>query len=201
MSNDLEKKKLFIFDAGNVSITNIQFMDKISSYTGICMQELENDYLKYEFPFYDGYVSEEEYLRHLEVKYKVRFEENLVRTGFHPVLNMPVISLVDRLREKGYRVVLGSNTIALHVQVMWEIGMMQHYQAHYLSNEIHLSKPDREFFDYILEKEGVKGEDAFFMDDRADYLEGAVKAGITTFHYAGDDKDERLEKTFSFLED
>lgn len=200
MNNDPRNKKLFIFDAGNVSITNISFLDETCSKYGLDIDEIRRDYRNYEFPFYDGFVTEEEYMKHLECKYKVSFRENVVKAFFRPRINWKVIDTVDALRRHGYRTVLGSNTIKDHTSVMLdEMGLRNHYDHCYCSQEMHLSKPDREFFDYILEHEGVEGKDTFFVDDNSDYLVGATKAGIDTFHYYGPDKDERLDKTFGFL--
>ena len=201
MKNNIRDKRLFIFDAGNVTIKGIDFATELCSVYGIDLDEFWRDYEHYEFPMYEGLVTEDMYLRHLEKKFKVVFNGNPIKEYFHPEMNEEMITIIDKLRKKGYRVVMGSNTINDHTEVMINMGVTDHFDALYLSDRMGLSKPDHQFFEYILKHEGVSAEDAFFTDDRIDYIEGATKVGIDTLHYTGDDKSEKLKSTYSFLFD
>ena len=80
------------------------------------------------------------------------------------------------------------------------IGIPKLFDKVYASHDMGVSKPCDEFFRIILESEGVKGEDAFFIDDVLGYHRGAKNQGITTFLFNGDDKEERLREAFSWLD-
>ena len=199
MRDNIEAKRLFIFDAGGVTIKNIDFSKELCSTYGLDIDEFWDDYSKYEFPMFEGVVTEEMYLGHLERKFNIKIEGNPIKEYFRPTINEEIRDIVKRLKDRGYRVVLGSNTIADHTAVMTEMGALDLFDELYCSDRMGLSKPGRFFFEYILQYEGVKAEDAFFTDDRKDYIEGALKCGIDTLHYNGEDKSKKLRDTFSFL--
>ena len=199
MKNNIADKRLFIFDAGGVTIENIDFSKELCSTYGIDYNEFWDDYSKYEFPMFEGVVTEEMYLRHLENKFNIRIDGNPIREYFRPTINEEIRDIIKRLKDRGYRVVLGSNTIEDHTEVMTEMGALNLFDELYCSDRMGLSKPGRFFFEYILNKEGVTAEETFFTDDRLDYIEGAIKCGIDTLHYTGDDKSRKLRDTFSFL--
>lgn len=199
MNRSIGDRKLFIFDAGNVTIRNIDFTVELCSTYGLDHDEFLRDYAKYEFPMFEGVVTSDMYLRHLEKRFGISIEGNPIREFFRPEPNGEMLDVIDRLRSRGYRVVMGSNTIEDHTSVMREIGVTRHFDRLYLSDHMHLSKPDRAFFEYILEKEGIPAGETFFTDDRDDYIRGAESAGIATLHYAGEEKSSRLHSTYSFL--
>ena len=58
----------------------------------------------------------------------------------------------------------------------------------YASHEIHFSKPDAEFYQFILKSEGFTPEQAVFTDDFAVNIDSARKLGMTTFLYTRDNK-------------
>ena len=199
MRDNIQDKRLFIFDAGGVTIKNIDFSKELCSTYGIDYTEFWDDYSKYEFPMFEGVVTEEMYLKHLERKFNIKITGNPIKEYFRPTINEEMRDIIKRLKDRGYRVVLGSNTIADHTDVMTKMGALDLFDELYCSDRMGLSKPGRFFFEYILEHEGVKAEDAFFTDDRLDYIEGAIQVGIDTLHYNGDDRSAKLRDTFSFL--
>ena len=52
------------------------------------------------------------------------------------------------------------------------------FDAIYASNKMGVSKPHRDFYRYILMSEGVKPEDAVFIDDTEENVISADKLGI-----------------------
>ena len=56
---------------------------------------------------------------------------------------------------------------------MKEMGLYDLFDAIYASNEIHHYKPNPSFFRYILDKENVSSEDAYFIDDLEKNIENA----------------------------
>ena len=55
-----------------------------------------------------------------------------------------------------------------------------------VSCEVGVAKPDPEIFRICLSRLGVLPEQALFVDDRADNIEGAARLGIGTLHFTGD---------------
>ena len=77
------------------------------------------------------------------------------------------------------RVACFSNTNALHVARQWkEFGIYELFDGVYLSNEMGMVKPDREAFDFVVERLGVRPEQVLFLDDNQINVDGAHDAGL-----------------------
>lgn len=101
---------------------------------------------------------------------------------FNPTRDAAVVSVIERLRKK-HRVVCGTNTIECHYMEHIERGDYALFDKVYASNRIGISKPDEAFWKTILAAEEVKGEDAFFTDDREDNCLAAARLGIHVHHF------------------
>jgi len=55
------------------------------------------------------------------------------------------------------------------------------FQAAYYSNKIGLRKPEPEIYALLLEKEGLKAGETFFVDDKKENVEAACKFGIHAY--------------------
>ena len=52
-----------------------------------------------------------------------------------------------------------------------------------VSADVHTVKPDIKIYKHLLEKYNLKAEECLFVDDRADNVEGAIKAGMKAFQF------------------
>lgn len=180
---------LIIFDLGDVVMMNCRSLRSMAKELGIDGDEFVLDYKNYNAALMDGWCSTYDYYRHLEIKYNVSISTELFTDGYNPSINQFMIDVIRKLRAKGHRCVSGSNTFQCYTD--WtninHLGFFDEFSSLYLSNEIHLSKPDSAFFEYILDKEGMNAKDSFFIDDRNENIEGARKMGINALLYDGDD--------------
>lgn len=97
------------------------------------------------------------------------------------------LEMLRTLHKKYERIYLLSNTNVLH----WEKGkhlftiegkMVNDYFDHiFLSCDLHLSKPDTQIFEKVLQKTDIQPEETFFIDDSKDNCEAAESLGISTF--------------------
>ena len=95
---------------------------------------------------------------------------------------------MQQLRARGYRVVLLSNTNPYILKWVNEADLdgvgngLRHYlDAIYASFECGCMKPNKAFFKKVLEGEGVKPEEALFLDDGLANINAASELGIQTF--------------------
>jgi putative hydrolase of the HAD superfamily len=100
-------------------------------------------------------------------------------------LNEPVALLIRRLKSRGYRLVLGSNTNVLHAthyrrQFAATLGLFDHF---ILSYEVGCLKPASRFYEACVAAAGVPASSCIFVDDLAENVEGARKAGLMALHY------------------
>lgn len=130
--------KLFIFDFGEVILGNVDTFHPLSNLIGISYDELMADYSLYEMPLMDGYMSVEDYYRHLEMKYEMVINGNPFGELFCPTINTWMLDNVKELRSHGFRCVVGSNTFKPHWDIIKKMGVLENFDALYPSHEIHL---------------------------------------------------------------
>lgn len=181
---------LFMFDMGEVIIKGVRTLDKIAKRYNLDYDELRRDYGYYDSPLTEGFMDPDDYYRHMEIKYGIKIDDDIFKTYFTPTLNLYMIDKVDRLREKGHRAVIASNTFRPHWDYIGAIenSPLEHFDALYASHIIHRAKPDSSFYTYILKEESYAAKDAVFIDDRDENIEGARRLGIRCYNYLGDDE-------------
>lgn len=189
--------KLLIFDMGGVIIRDFGVVDKMASLLGIPLEDLKSEYRHYDFPLMDGVVSEESFLGHLEQVFHIEISGNPLKTLFTPVLNMPVVNLIGKLRSTHpeLRIVCGSNTIDSHWSTLQFLHWTSLFDSCYASHLMGVSKPLPEFFIRILDSEHVKPEEAVFVDDYEENLIGASHVGITAIQYFTPKSEDVFDET------
>lgn len=99
------------------------------------------------------------------------------------------LDTIRRLREKGYRVCLLSNTNPFFFE--WaESGafdskghpIRDYFDALYVSFRCKLLKPSREIYEHVLRSENIRPEQLLFIDDSERNTEAAAALGIRTMH-------------------
>ena len=195
------KIELFIFDMGDVLIFNGENIPEIARYLNIEPKILQRDYDKYDYPLMEGYMDTLDYMRHLESEFGIHIEGNLFSEIYTPYTNTSILPVVERIREKGGRVVIGSNTFRPHVDVIATLPEhpLSYFDRAYFSHEMHITKPSLSFFSYILEKENIRAERAFFIDDRKSNTDAAESIGIKSFLYTEETQSKLMEKVNSLL--
>ncbi|KAB0578434.1 putative hydrolase of the HAD superfamily [Fusobacterium naviforme] len=86
---------------------------------------------------------------------------------------------VHRLKKQGYRLFILSN----YGKEMWEAHaafqpFMQDMDGAVISYRMHLLKPNRDIYEYLLDTYALKPEESLFFDDRRVNTDGAKSAGI-----------------------
>lgn len=99
------------------------------------------------------------------------------------------IALVERLKQR-YRVLLLSNTNAIHVPAFTEIVRRENaiadfkglFHGAYYSCEIGLRKPHAEAYHHVLDLHGADRASTLFIDDSIQHVHGARTAGLRAEH-------------------
>jgi len=93
-----------------------------------------------------------------------------------------VLEYVDSLRKK-YGVVLLTNTEIEIIKLYDNLPFMKHFDGFFKSVELKMIKPNPEVYLHVLKEMGCKPNEAIFVDDRPENVEGAAKVGIKSFVY------------------
>jgi putative hydrolase of the HAD superfamily len=122
--------------------------------------------------------------------------EDVVGLKLHPVLfrrlwcdmfrvDMKLVAIGEALSAR-YGVWLASNTSRAHYEwILERFPRIRFYRDAALSYELGLMKPDAAYYETALEKFGIEGESAVFIDDLPENVEGAVAAGMKGIVYKG----------------
>ncbi len=185
-------RKLFIFDVGGVVIYDTPIIEEFSEKYKLDYDEVFRDWMYYNKPLMDGYLDVQVFYRMLEHKYGIDLSnDNMMLSCYHPQENLGVKRIVRMLREAGHRVVTGSNTFAVHWEYLKSLkpSPLDGFDHLYASHEMHFSKPEKAFFQYIMKAEGFEPGDSYFFDDSAANVEVAASLGMTAYNYRLDDDD------------
>ena len=180
--------KNIIFDFGDVFINldkDIIFR-KMAEYGGTseltpAMTELNDIYEV-------GRISSEEFVAGLRKLYPEATKDQVIDIWNGMLLDFPETRLkfLEQLAQEGqYRLFLLSNTNAMHIPyVEQHMGsdrfqrFKNSFEKFYLSHEIHLRKPDLEIYRFVLDENGLKAEETFFIDDTKANTDAASTLGI-----------------------
>jgi putative hydrolase of the HAD superfamily len=91
---------------------------------------------------------------------------------------------IAQLRQQGYRIFMLSNTNDAHWQDIktrcmgGQANMDKYFDQVFLSQEMHMAKPNDDIFLKVLEDIGAKAEDCLFLDDSTANVEAARALGF-----------------------
>ncbi len=100
-----------------------------------------------------------------------------------PIEGMP--ELVTRLKEKGYRIYLLSNTSLRFYRYQHKVKMFELFDGFLISAKEQLMKPDKAIFEHFLLKFNLIGEECLFIDDLSVNVQGAQASGISAYQFCG----------------
>jgi putative hydrolase of the HAD superfamily len=100
-------------------------------------------------------------------------------------LNEDVAALLPRLKKK-YRLVLLSNTNEIHYEYGWaNYEFLKHFDKLIPSHLAGAVKPEEKIYRKVEEFSGVEPANHLFIDDIAEYVEGAKKVGWDAVQFTG----------------
>ena len=93
-----------------------------------------------------------------------------------------------KLKAKGYRLFLLSNTIDIHWDYCVEhlfpyqdYGVEDYFEYCFLSQRMHLAKPNARIYEEVIRQANIHPDETLFIDDLKENCEAAEKLGIHTF--------------------
>jgi len=122
-----------------------------------------------------------------KVKHRSRVRGIWARTFRQSVRrNDDMISLLEKLRRKGYRIAISTNTnISDYIVLYGKKGILRFLRKYriFASCFMGVAKPDPEYYKYVLKSMNAVPEETLFVDDKLEYLKPAGELGITTIPF------------------
>jgi epoxide hydrolase-like predicted phosphatase len=168
---------LYIFDMGGVLAYNTDVFPDVFGFLGITSEQFSNLAGKNLEKFLNGEVTTDEFWSSFSIRYGKKVKEELFGKFFSPGIDQGVMEIIKQLKNDS-RVVCGTNTFDPHYDYLLERGYYDVFDAVFASNKIGVSKPNPDFYRYILNDEGIKPEDALFVDDCEINVSAAKKLQI-----------------------
>ena len=92
----------------------------------------------------------------------------------------------EYVKDHGYGIYVLSNASDLFYTYFPKFLPLDFFNGVFVSSDYLMLKPDVEIYKTFLKKYGLDAGDCLFIDDRADNIAGAAKAGLNTFQFKGD---------------
>ena len=177
-----------IFDWGGVLIDSPApgLLALFAQELGVTPEQLNAAFIPFAEAFQKGQISEHDLWEGVCAALGVArpYDPSLWEHAFGQVYapKEEMFSLASLLKERGYKVGLLSNTESPSVRFFHEQGYAM-FDATVFSCEEGTSKPEQRIYEIALERLGVEPPEAVFIDDRADFIEGAQKLGMHTIRF------------------
>ena len=182
--------RLCIFDMGGVLIRNQNICPELASYLGFDGIRTFADFgpdVKAALRSYDCGLTGEDAFWDVFSEVTGRSVDlssgSLFSRFFHPVTDIPTENVISAIKKRGIRTVCGTNVPKEHFDKHNALGQYAVFDKVYTSFEMHVDKPDPEFFRIIMKAEGVRPDECFFTDDAALNVEAAAALGMKAFIY------------------
>jgi putative hydrolase of the HAD superfamily len=184
--------KAIIFDYGRVvgHFDHQRTAEKLAPHSPLSVAEIR-EYLypdELEDRFEKGAVTPDAFIKELREQLRLNCSDESIRAAIADIFwhNDDVCALIPRLVPR-YRLILGSNTNAIHAEHFRKLSrdVLQHFHGLILSHEVEVRKPDREFFAYCVRLAEQPAAACLFIDDLPPNIAGASAAGLQALLYRG----------------
>ena len=191
-----------IFDFGNVVgfFDHYKTLRRLEPFTDMSAREMLHAVYQgtLEDDFESGRLSVEDFLRSFRDLCRLRCDNAYLAAAVADIFepNPEICALIPLLKGR-YRILLGSNTNAIHSRHFLKQfhGLLSTFDAVVLSHDIGVRKPREGFFKHCQERAGCPGSECLFIDDLPVNIEGARAAGLHGAVYVpGDNFARRLSQ-------
>jgi putative hydrolase of the HAD superfamily len=138
-----------------------------------------------------GLIEPRDFVAEISAALGVQLEYDEFRRIFSGIFGECLIpeSLLESLARR-YRLVLLSNTNALHFELLREdyAHMLRHFHRLVLSHEVRAMKPDPAIFHAAIEAAECRAEECFYTDDIAQFVDAARTLGIDAVQFESCDQ-------------
>lgn len=175
---------------GGVLVQNFNILHEAADILGLSFKDLL-DYVREDLiPLQEGTMSPDDFWKRFSKKSDISVEREFWSELFKQTLDKTMETFIGEIGES-YRVVCGTNTLDSHYNFHINRDDYQVFEVVYASHLMGIAKPKKEFYQWILNREGFLPEETVFVDDYPENIETARELGISCFLF----KNTELLKT------
>ncbi|WP_369995829.1 HAD family hydrolase [Winogradskyella sp.] len=196
-----------IFDFGDVFIN----LDKQGAMQNALklfkLKVFEDDMISTNAKYETGQISTSEFIAFYLKKFPYLNENQVVEAWNFILKDFPKhrLDFVRDLAQSGnYKLILLSNTNAMHIDfIKANIDFYEDFKScfhkFYLSQEIHLRKPNADIFEFVLQENSLNPKECLFIDDTKENTDMASSMGIHIWNI--DETKEDIVNLFEIKKD
>jgi len=177
--------KTIIFDFGNVVgfFDHFRTLEKLRPHSPFSPQEMYASVYasQLEDQVERGLLTPAAFLEQVHQRWKLRCDIDMLSNAIGDIFwaNPEVHDLIVKLKPR-YRIVLGSNTNAIHARrfLTQFADVLGHFDALVMSHEVGTRKPDAAFFHHCVRHAQAEPSECVFIDDLSANIDGARAVGL-----------------------
>lgn len=182
--------KTLIFDFGDVFI-NLDKQGAMQNALNLFNLEFfEADMVETNMQYEIGRISTSEFIAFYKSKFQNLNETDIVNAWNYIIKDFPEYRLdfiKNLAQEKEFKLILLSNTNDLHIDfikhnVPFYEDFKNCFDVFYLSQEIHLRKPNADIFEFVLKENNLIANECLFIDDTKENTDTADRLGLHTWN-------------------
>lgn len=192
--------KTILFDwggtcaAGSVSA----FVKNACKILGVPFEPFKTSDVLFDSEYNKGKLTIQEFFsRYFPVSISEKQMEQLIETWKSTWNPEPAVMQLVKQLKKNYVLGVFSNSDSVNFQMGFEKGWYADFSVLVLSHEFGIAKPDKEIYEYAIQKTGCKAEKILFIDDQEACLKTAREMGMHTILFRSA---EQLKKDLKKME-
>ncbi len=132
-----------------------------------------------------GLMSDEDFWQWAQQQLPSNYDSRLIQQEWYDgyILDQDVYELIASLRKK-YSIIAFSGNIKSRIDFLEAKYRFRHlFDIEVYSFDFHLTKPEREFVEVMIEKSGVRPDEIVYIDDNDSYAKPARELGVNVIIY------------------
>ena len=190
--------KNIIFDLGGV-LLEIHYQKSVIAFAELGLTDYDDHFKQdYSSSLFEeletGAISEHTFCNKIREIFHTDVSDDNIKKAWNAMLGNFIpenLNILTRSAQK-YKVYLFSNTNKIHQEEFMKIYQRQfgnndfdnHFIKAYYSHSCGWRKPNAQAYINLLETENLVASETLFIDDTLKNIEGAIKAGLKTYHLA-----------------
>ncbi|MBX4187284.1 MAG: HAD family phosphatase [Candidatus Doudnabacteria bacterium] len=182
----MKKIRAIIFDLGGV-VAHGGYLGFIKRYCAECFTtDGKKKIFKLEREVNLGKITEKEFYQQIEATFQVHLDPKQMHNLIvkHMKTDQGLAHMIPNL--KASKIALFSNSLghmAKEVLKKRHLTGKKFFDRIFISTEMHLAKPDKKAYQFVLKKLQVQPEEAMMVDDRVENLRPAKAMGMNVIQY------------------
>tara|TARA_R100001369_G_scaffold92687_1_gene139129 strand:- start:260 stop:871 length:612 start_codon:yes stop_codon:yes gene_type:complete len=178
--------KTLIFDFGDVFINLDKHGAMKNALDLFGLETFEDDMIATNIQYEIGNISTSEFIQFYKSKFPSLNDPDIIDAWNYIIKDFPEYRLdfiATLAQKKEFKLILLSNTNDMHIDyikrnALFYEAFKNYFDQFYLSQDIHLRKPDKNIFEFVLKENNLIANECLFVDDTKDNTDIAEQLGF-----------------------